>query len=69
MKLENFEVDKDGISINWQGHNFDLHNCFNFQNVRYDAALRQVILIWLRSSEEWAKQTTLPGLTIVFKSV
>ena len=69
MKLENFEVDGDGISLNWQGHNLDLHNCFNFQSIRYDVTFRQVELIWRRSPEEWAKRTVLPGLTLVFKSV
>jgi hypothetical protein len=69
MKLENFELDGDGISFNWQGHNLDLHNCFNFQSIRYDIALQQIELIWLSSPEEWAKRTILPGLLLLFKSV
>ncbi len=69
MKLENFQVDADGISLNWQGQNLDLHNCFDFQSILYDVALRQVELTWQRSTEEWARNTTLSGLKLIFQSV
>lgn len=69
MKLENFQLDDDGISLNWQGQNLDLHNCFNFQHLHYNIQLRQVELLWLRSAEEWAKNTVLPGLKLLFKDV
>ena len=69
MKLENFQIDGDGISLNWQGQNLDLHNCFNFQSLHYKVALQQVELTWQRSPAAWAKNTALPGLTLIFKDV
>ena len=54
------------ISIHWQGHDLDLHNCFDFKRFTYDIPLRQIELFWLRSPEEWAKTTVLPGLTLIF---
>jgi hypothetical protein len=35
MRLENFARDSDGISLNWQGHNLDLRNCFDFECVQH----------------------------------
>ncbi|MGI4865313.1 MAG: hypothetical protein ACRYFZ_15435 [Janthinobacterium lividum] len=69
MELKNFQVASDGISLNWQGHTLDLHNCFNFQSIYYNVGLRQVELAWLRSPEEWAESTVVPSLKLVFDSV
>jgi hypothetical protein len=69
MRLENFALDSDGISLNWQGHNLDLHNCFDFECVQYCLQHQQVTLLWIRSPEWWAKSTVLPGLRLIFKNV
>jgi hypothetical protein len=36
MELQNFELAKDGISLNWQGYNLDLHNNFDFESLHYN---------------------------------
>jgi hypothetical protein len=69
MLLQNFQVDSNGISLNWQGHNLDLHNCFNFQHIHYDIQLQQITLTWLRSPEKWAQQAPLPVLKLLFSAV
>jgi hypothetical protein len=69
MHLTNFGLDRDGISLNWQGHNLDLHNCFTFESLRYNPLHQKVTLQWIRSPEPWAKITTLAGLALLFKNV
>ena len=69
MHLINFTLDRDGISLNWQGHNLDLHNCFNFESLEYNPLHQQVTLHWVRSPEPWAKNTPLAGLKLIFKNV
>lgn len=69
MQLLNFQIGRDGISLHWQGHYLDLHNCFDFQHLTYNVQLRQVEVNWLRSPEEWAKGTALLGLTLIFSEV
>ena len=69
MQLKNFQLSSDGISLKWQGHDLDLHNCFNFERLTYNLPLKQIEASWLRSLEEWAKGTALPGLTLIFKDV
>lgn len=69
MQLKNFQLSSDGISLDWQGHDLDLHNCFDFQSIRYDIRSRQIELCWLRSPEEWARKTMLSSLTLVFSEV
>ena len=69
MELQNFAIDPDGISLNWQGHNLDLHNCYDFRSLRYELALRQVELVWQKSPQPWAATAPLAGLRLVFKNV
>jgi hypothetical protein len=69
MQLLNFQLNSDAISLSWQGYDLDLHNCFDFQSIRYSIQSRQIELFWLRSPEKWAKGTTLPGLTLIFSEV
>jgi hypothetical protein len=69
MQLKNFQLNSDGISLSWQGYDLDLHNCFDFQSIRYAIQSREIELFWLHSPEEWAKRTALPGLKLVFNEV
>jgi hypothetical protein len=69
MQLENFALAGDGISLTWQQHNLDLHNCFKFDYLTYNPLLQQVLLAWVRSPERWAISAALPGLKLLFKNV
>ena len=69
MNLKNFQLYGDGISIEWEGQNLDLHNNFCFESLHYALQLKQVEAVWIRSTEHWASDVTLPGLMLVFKDV
>jgi len=69
MNLLNFQLGADGISIEWQGRDLDLHNNFNFHGMRYTLTEQQVELKWLRSPEKWARHEQLPGLVLLFENV
>jgi hypothetical protein len=69
MQLQNFQLSRDGISLHWQGHELDLHNCFDFERLTYKLPLRQIEVSWLRSPEEWARGTVLLGLMLIFSEV
>ncbi|MGI4872723.1 MAG: hypothetical protein ACRYFX_16305 [Janthinobacterium lividum] len=69
MHLQNFQLYGDGISLEWEGHNLDLHNCFDFKSLDYNLPQQQMSLRWLRSPEAWAKSTPLPGLMLIFNNV
>ena len=69
MHVENFALGSDNISLNWQGHNLDLHNDFDFEALKYNPLRRQAILSWMRSSAQWVEKAALPGLKLIFKNV
>jgi len=55
MQLRNFQLGRDGIPLEWQGHYLDLHNCFDFERFTYSVPLRQIALFWLRSPKNGRK--------------
>ena len=69
MHLENFALGNDGISLSWQSHNLDLHSCFDFESLQYNLLHRKVELSWVRSPAQWATNTALLGLKLIFKNV
>ena len=69
MHLENFALGNYGILLSWQGHNLDLHSCFEFEALQYNPLHRQVELSWVCSPAQWASNTALPGLRLLFKNV
>ena len=68
MHLKNFALGSDGISLDWQEHNLDLHNCFDFEALHYNPLHRQAELSWVRSPEQWAENMALPRLKLVFNN-
>jgi len=68
MHLEKFALGSDSISLNWQEHNLDLHNCFDFEALHYNPLHRQAELSWVRSPEQWAENMALPRLKLVFNN-
>ena len=69
MKLQNFTLGQDGISLNWDGHNLDLHNDYDFKSLCYELTLKQVALSWEKSAQPWVSDAALAGLQLVFKNV
>ena len=39
MQLKNFQLGSDVISLEWQGYDLDLHNCFEFERFTYNVRL------------------------------
>jgi hypothetical protein len=74
MKLLNFALGTDAISVEWQGYYIDLHNCYEFQSINYNTIGYNTIgseveLIWKVSQEYWAADEKLSSLRLVFKNI
>ncbi|MBH8556735.1 hypothetical protein [Hymenobacter negativus] len=69
MKLVNFSLGTDAISVEWQGQNIDLHNCYDFQSIRYDVIGSTLELSWKVSPESWAANEKLSSLRLIFKNI
>lgn len=68
MRLTNFHIDNDGITLNYNDKYLDLHNNFDFRSFHYDIPSRQLELIWTRSHEDWADEH-IPAFKLVFRDV
>ena len=66
--LSDFEV-VDGIYIVHGDHKLDLHNEFDFQEVRYSVAERSASLRWRRGSGDWVRRDIPTSLCIEFDGV
>jgi hypothetical protein len=66
--LSDFEV-VDGIYIVQGDRKLDLHNEFDFQEVRYSVAERSVSLRWRRGSGDWVRGDIPTTLCIEFDGV
>jgi hypothetical protein len=56
MKLINFKVNEDNISIDIKDINLDLHNNFDFQNIKYDVKNRSICLYWTKTKGAWLSE-------------
>jgi hypothetical protein len=63
-----FEV-VDGIYVVQGDHKLDLHNNFDFQEVRYSVAERSASLWWRRGSGDWVRRDLPATLSIEFEGV
>jgi hypothetical protein len=63
-----FEI-KTGIYLVQPPHELDLHNNFDFQDLRYSVAERDLLLQWRRSQREGIPSTLPASVTIQFRGV
>ena len=66
--LSDFEV-VDGIYVAQGDHKLDLHNEFDFQEVRYSVAERSASLRWRRGPGDWVRRDLPATLCIEFDGV
>lgn len=50
-------------------HELDLHNNFDFQELRYSVAERTLLLQWRRSAGEWVPSGTARSVAVEFRGV
>jgi hypothetical protein len=64
----NFEIVK-GIYLVQEGLELDLHNNYDFKNLKYLVGERKVILSWERSKGDWVGSDTPKALSLEFTEV
>ena len=70
MEFLNFMLDDQNIGLEWADAGYaDLHNCFDFVEMRYAPAAATLRLSWRKSTGEWAREVTWPGLHLIFEGV
>jgi hypothetical protein len=69
MKLENFSVCDDSITLEVDDMYLDLHNNFDFRAIEYSIDKRVIRLFWRKNPGEWVPEK-LPGkVTLEFYGV
>ena len=63
-----FEI-RDGIYLCQSSHKLDLHNNFDFDDLRYSVADRIVLLRWRRSKGNWVSAEMPASVSIEFREV
>ncbi|MCB2380514.1 hypothetical protein LGH70_23170 [Hymenobacter sp. BT635] len=70
MEFLNFTLDDQNIGLEWaDGGYADLHNCFDFVELRYNPAAATLKLFWRKSTGKWAREVPWPGLHLLFEGV
>ncbi|PJJ59904.1 hypothetical protein [Hymenobacter chitinivorans] len=70
MDFINFTLDKQNIGLEWANGGYaDLHNDFDFVELRYNPAAATLRLSWQKSTGEWARNVPWPALHLVFEGV
>jgi hypothetical protein len=60
---------KMGIYLVQPPHELDIHNCYDFQELRYSVAERTLSLLWSRSERDGVPATLPVSATIEFRGV
>jgi hypothetical protein len=63
-----FEI-TDGIYLVQSPYELDLHNCFNFKELRYSVKDQMLSLDWQRSDGEWVALDTPKSVNVEFREV
>ena len=69
MRLLNFKVRDDFISVEKDNVYFDLHNNFDFAGFNYNVAEKDFQLIFTKSSADWAANEAFNKLIFLFRKV
>ena len=69
MKLLNFNVGDDFISVVKDGSYLDLHNNFDFVGYNYAVANNEFQIIFNKASEDWASDVKVENLIFKFAGV
>ena len=66
--IEDFTI-KDAIYLVSGEHSLDLHNDYDFTEIKYSVAERSAILTWRRSNGDWVHATMPLQVELVFQGV
>ncbi len=69
MKLENYSITSDFISIEVDGKVFNLHDDYNFMKILYDVAAQKLTLRWVKSKRDRVPQDLPENLMLEFTDV
>ena len=69
MRLLNFNVGDDFISVERDNVYYDLHNNFNLAEYSYNVAEKEFKLIFTKSSGDWAAREVINKLLFLFYKV
>ncbi|MGV8870442.1 MAG: hypothetical protein ACOH2S_26325 [Janthinobacterium svalbardensis] len=69
MQLHGFSILKGLTKILLEGQELDLHNDYEFTQIDYRIAARQLQLHWVRSAGDWVRPSMPPALTLVCAGV
>lgn len=70
MQLLNFTLGDQYIDLEWpDGGYADLHNDYDFQQLRYEPTEARLTLSWQQSSGEWARHAQAATLHLLFEGV
>ena len=70
MEFVNFSIDDQYIGLTWNTSEYaDLHNNFDFQELRYNPTEAKLELEWRKSSGMWTQQVKWQELKLVFEGV
>ncbi|WP_372982676.1 hypothetical protein [Marinobacter sediminum] len=64
----NFDI-VDGIYLEQEGHELDLHNNYDFKRMEYAVEKRRLILSWQCSEGNWGRAAKASALNIEFTEV
>jgi len=69
MELRGFSLGDDFISLMREGVRLDLHNDYQFQELRHRPRERSIILAWSRRTSEWTSHALPQTVELQFQDV
>jgi len=69
MKLSGFSVNEDFVSVRHAGRDLDLHNNYQFVELRQSVPQATVVLRWLRREDEWVTADLPDNVQLTFSGV
>ena len=68
MKLINFEIEDDYITLSYNGRYLDIHNCFNFVELVNDQFNKQAKLVF-QANENDCIAESIHGFSLLFEGI
>lgn len=69
MRTENFTIDEGFGGVNYNGHQLDIHNDYDFSDFNFDNTNRTACLRFTKSAGTWVPKNALTSFRIQFDRV
>ena len=69
MQLSNFRIAKDEIALEIGDGYYDLHNCFDFIDLKYDVAARSIEFNWKKNAGNWVPADSPETIQLLIEGV